>query len=99
MDKLKFTDAMIDRIDAMDQAVYQMCLAFLQIDCEKDDLEEFFPWNAAIIQEIYDLTVSVLRKHQYQVCDPSIIRDKEHGDCFCHISECGYQRCNLHPEK
>ena len=92
---MEYTDDMIDRIEKMDQAVYKMCLVFLQLD-DTDDLEAKFPWHTEIIEEIYDAAVRTLRKYQYNVCDPYV---KHAGDSsqYCNIKTCGIRECKLHP--
>lgn len=92
---MEFTNEMIDRIDELDNAVYQMCLVFLQLH-DMDDLEAEFPWDIAIIQEIYDSIVDTLRKNKYRVCDPCVERDEKGSRRFCDIKECGFKECRLH---
>lgn len=93
---MKLTDDMIDRIDEMDNAVYQMCLVFLQLN-DTDDVDSKFPWNISIIGEIYDLTVRILRNNQYQVCNPCLEKQKDGSNSYCGIKECGFKECKLHP--
>lgn len=92
---MEYTGDMIDRIEEMDQAVYKMCLAFLQLN-DADDLEVKFPWSSDIIEEIYGAAVQTLRKYQYKVCDPYV----EHtggSSQYCNIKTCGIRECKLHP--
>lgn len=97
MKGLEFTEDIIGRVDEMDQAVYKMCLVFLQLKDDEADVDTKFPWDISIIQEIYDFTVCTLRKNKYLICDPSIIReDEEKVDQFCKIEECGFRECKLH---
>ncbi|CUX24299.1 hypothetical protein [Clostridium sp. C105KSO13] len=93
---MEFTGDMIDRIDEMDNAIYQMCLVFLQLS-NTDDLDSKFPWNIAIIQEIYDFTVEILRRNGYRVCDPCIESSGNGSRRFCEIKECGFSECKRHP--
>lgn len=93
---MEFTDDMIDRIDKMDQAVYQMCLVFLQLS-DTDDLDTKFPWNVEVIGEIYDCTVEILRRNGYKVCDPCVESSESDRDRYCEVKECGFETCSLHP--
>lgn len=91
--ELEFTGDMMERDDIMDNAVYQMCLAFLGI--ESDDTEDKFPWDISILNEIREFTVHLLREQGYQVCDPYIERDDIDHYCSPHV--CGFKKCELHP--
>lgn len=48
---LEFTDSMIERMDEMDQAVYQICLTLLELENEEDYAKRF-PWNIGIVEEM-----------------------------------------------
>ena len=95
MEELEFTEKMLERSDELDQAVYQMCLTFLQLSMEMD-IQEEFPWDIAILQDIRDYVIQVLRKHKYTVCDPYIEQDQSQKSKFCEIKECRKEKCNLH---
>lgn len=91
--ELEFTNGMIERNDAMDNAVYQICLEFLGI--ETDDNQDKFPWDISILGEIREFTVHLLRKRGYPVCDPYIEQDGE--ECYCSLNICGLKKCEKHP--
>lgn len=95
MEELEFTEPMMKRSDVLDDAVYQMCVIFLQLN-EEDDAAEKFPWNVAVLQEIREGVLQVLRKHGYKVCDPYIDRNENQGSKFCETKECGKETCILH---
>ncbi len=91
---LEFTEKMSERSDVLDNAVYKMCLAFLQFEDNKN-LDVKFPWDISILAEIRDLTVKLLRKKGYPVCAPCIICDEPNQ--YCNLEECYMGSCNLHP--
>lgn len=93
---MDMTNEMIDRIDEMDNAVYQMCLVFLHLNYA-DDADTKFPWDISIIGEIYDDAVRILRKNHYKICDPCMIEQEDGGRIYCDTSECGFKECKLHP--
>lgn len=95
VEEIEFTDAMIERIDEIDNAVYRMCLTLLELENEKD-YEERFPWNIGILEEIKESAIWILNKNQYQVCDP-FIEDEEEGRKFCGLDSCGFTECSRHP--
>ena len=92
--ELEFTNEMLERNDALDNAVYDMCLTFLQFE-EDENLDVKFPWDISILGEIRDLTVVLLREKWYPVCDPCIVCDEPNR--YCDIEECYMHSCNLHP--
>ena len=86
--ELEFTKEMLERNDVLDNAVYKMCLTFLQFeDDENSDVK--FPWDISILGEIRDLTVELLREKWYPVCDPCIVCDEPNR--YCDIEECYMQ--------
>ena len=64
--ELEFTKEMLERNDVLDNAVYKMCLTFLQFE-EDENLDVKFPWDISILGEIRDLTVELLREKWYPV--------------------------------
>lgn len=92
--ELEFTKEMSERNDALDNAVYEMCLTFLQYE-KDEDADVKFPWDISILAEIRDLTVRLLREKRYPVCDPCIICDESNQ--YCDLKECYMKNCNLHP--
>ena len=92
--ELEFTKEMLERNDVLDNAVYKMCLTFLQFeDDENSDVK--FPWDISILGEIRDLAVELLREKGYPVCDPCIVCDEPNR--YCNLEECYMHSCNLHP--
>lgn len=89
--ELEFTEEMLARSDVMDNAVYTMCLAFIQYEND----EEKFPWDICLLSEIREFTIKILREKGYPVCDPCIIRGKT--DRYCSLEECKLENCTLHP--
>ena len=83
--ELEFTKEMLERNDALDNAVYKMCLTFLQIE-DDENLDVKFPWDISILGEIRDLTVELLREKWYPVCDPCIVCDEPNR--YCNTEEC-----------
>lgn len=65
VEEMEFTDAMMERADEVDNAVYRMCLTLLELENEKD-YEERFPWNIGILEEIKDSAIRILNKNQYK---------------------------------
>ena len=97
MKELEFTEDMIDRNDSMDQAVFKMCLVFLQLE-DDPDKDTKFPWDVNIIGDIFDFTVNTLRANNFLVCDPSIVqKDGGNASQFCNTEVCGFKECKLHP--
>ena len=92
--ELEFTNEMLKRNDALDNAVYDMCLLFLQFENDKD-VEKKFPWDISILWEIRNLTIELLREKGYSVCDPCIICGAPSQ--YCSLEECQMKNCNLHP--
>ena len=52
--ELEFTKEMLERNDVLDNAVYKMCLTFLQFE-EDENLDVKFPWDISILGEIKDM--------------------------------------------
>lgn len=92
---LEFTDSMIERMDEMDQAVYQMCLTLLELENE-GDFAKRFPWNRGIVEEIKESAIWILNKNQYRVCYP-FIKEEEGNRDFCGLDSCGLSECFRHP--
>lgn len=94
-EEMEFTDAMMERADEVDNAVYRMCLTLLELENEKD-YEERFPWNIGILEEIKESAIRILNKNQYKVCNP-FIKDEEGDRSFCGLDSCGFTECVRHP--
>ncbi len=94
---VEFTDDMLKRNERMDSAVYEMCLAFLELEPTVEDLEERFPWDISLLAGIRDFVIFMLRKKNYRVCDPYI--DCGEKEQYCSLEECGFEKCTRHPEK
>lgn len=94
-EELEFTDAMMERIDEVDNAVYQMCLTLLELKNEKE-YEKQFPWDVGILEEIKESAIQILEKRQYQVCNP-FIKDQDGKREFCGLESCGRTECVRHP--
>ena len=62
------------------------------------EAEEKFPWNIAIIREVFEEAVTVLNKHGYKVCDPYISTPEVGRQYRCTLSECGCENCNCQDE-
>lgn len=62
------------------------------------EAEEKFPWNIAIIREVFEEAVTVLNKHGYKVCDPYISTPEVGRQYRCTLSECGCGNCNCQDE-
>ena len=92
--ELEFTKEMLERNDILDNAVYKMCLTFLQFE-DDENLDVKFPWDISILGEIRDLTVELLWEKGYPVCDPCIVCDEPNR--YCNLEECYMHSCNLHP--
>lgn len=92
---LEFTDSMIERMDEMDRAVYQMCLTLLELENEEDCAKRF-PWNRGIVEEIKESAIWILNKNQYRVCYP-FIKEEEGNRDFCGLDSCGLSECFRHP--
>ncbi|NBI61122.1 hypothetical protein D3Z53_24770 [Lachnospiraceae bacterium] len=92
--ELEFTKEMLERNDVLDNAVYKMCLTFLQFE-DGENLDVKFPWDISILGEIRDLTVELLREKGYPVCDSCIVCDEPNR--YCNLEECYMHSCNLHP--
>ena len=92
--ELEFTKEMLERNDVLDNAVYKMCLTFLQFE-DDENLDVKFPWDISILGEIRDLAVELLREKGYPVCDPCIVCDEPNR--YCNLEECYMHSCNLHP--
>ena len=92
--ELEFTKEMLERNDVLDNAVYKMCLTFLQFE-DDENLDVKFLWDISILGEIRDLTVELLREKGYPVCDPCIVCDGLNQ--YCSLKECYMKSCNLHP--
>lgn len=92
--ELEFTKEMLERNDILDNAVYKMCLTFLQFE-DDENLDVKFPWDISILGEIRDLTVELLRGKGYPVYDPCIVCDEPNR--YCNLEECYMHSCNLHP--
>lgn len=92
--ELEFTKEMLERNDVLDNAVYKMCLTFLQFE-DGENLDVKFPWDISILGEIRDLTVELLWEKGYPVCDPCIVCDEPNR--YCNLEECYMHSCNLHP--
>ncbi len=93
--ELEFTDAMLERVDEMEHAIYQMCNTLLHAEDDKDS-ENQLSWNVEILEEVKELVIWILRKHQYKVCEPYIKIDGEEQE-YCRTEECGFTNCNRHP--
>lgn len=91
----EFTDAMMERTDDINNAVYQMCLTLLELE-NATDCEEQFPWNIGILEEIKDAAIQILNKNQYNVCNPGM-EDNGDGRKFCGLVSCGFTKCTRHP--
>ena len=78
---------MIERMDEMDQAVYQMCLTLLELENEEDYAKRF-PWNIGIVEEIKESAIQILNENQYRVCHP-FIQEEEGNREFCGLDSCG----------
>ena len=78
---------MIERMDEMDQAVYQMCLTLLKLENEEDYAKRF-PWNIGIVEEIKESAIQILNENQYRVCHP-FIQEEEGNREFCGLDSCG----------
>lgn len=94
-EEMEFTDAMMERADVVDNAVYRMCLTLLELENEKD-YDERFPWNIGILEEIKESAIRILNKNQYKVCNP-FIKDEEGDRSFCGLDSCGFTKCTRHP--
>lgn len=94
VEEMEFTDAMMERADEVDNAVYRMCLTLLELENEKD-YEERFPWNIGILEEIKESAIRILNKNQYKVCNP-FIEDEEEDRKFCELDSCGLTECVRH---
>lgn len=94
-EEMEFTDAMMERANEVDNAVYRMCLKFLELENEKEH-EERFPWNIGILEEIKESAIRILNKNQYKVCN-SFIEDEEEDRKFCGLDSCGLTECARHP--
>lgn len=92
--ELEFTKEMLERNDVLDNAVYKMCLTFLQFE-DGENLDVKFPWDISILGEIRYLTVELLREKGYPVCDSCIVCDEPNR--YCNLEECYMHSCNLHP--
>ena len=86
---------MIERMDEMDQAVYQMCLTLLKLENEEDYAKRF-PWNIGIVEEIKESAIQILNENQYRVCHP-FIQEEEGNREFCGLDSCGLSECFRHP--
>ena len=91
---LEFTDSMIERMDEMDQAVYQMCLTLLELENEEDYAKRI-PWNIGIVEEIKESVIQILNENQYRVCHP-FIQEEEGNREFCGLDSCGLSECFRH---
>lgn len=94
-EEMEFTDAMIERADEVDNAVYQMCLTLLELEDEKD-YKERFPWDIGILEEIKESAIQILNRNRYKVCDP-FMEDEGEGRKFCGLDSCGFTECTRHP--
>ena len=92
--ELEFTKEMLECNDILDNAVYKMCLTFLQFE-DDENLDVKFLWDISILGEIRDLAVELLREKGYPVCDPCIVCDELNQ--YCSLKECYRKSCNLHP--
>ena len=92
--ELEFTNQMIEIIDIIDNATYDLCVTLLQYVNDKD-VETKFPWDISILADIWDYAIQVLRERGYAVCDPCIVHDGT--DRYCNLGECRMESCNLHP--
>lgn len=93
--ELEFTDLMLNRIDEVDHAVYQMCLTLLELENE-EDYEKRFPRDVSILEEIRESVIQILKKRQYKVCNP-FIEDEDGNQEFCGLESCGLTKCVRHP--
>ena len=91
---LELTDSMIERMDEMDRAVYQMCLTLLELENEEDYAKRF-PWNRGIVEEIKESAIWILNKNQYRVCYP-FIKEEDGNRDFCGLDSCGLSECFRH---
>lgn len=90
--ELEFTDAMLERTEEMDYAIYHMCLALLRLE----DKEDQFPWDVGILEEIKESVLYILRKNHYKTCDP-YIKEEDEKEEYCSLENCGFTECNRHP--
>ena len=90
--ELEITQRMSERADAIDNATYRYLAELLEL--EEDDPEEKFPWNIAIIREVFEDAVSTLQEHGYAVCNPYVATPESGRQYLCTSSECGCESCS-----
>lgn len=95
-ERLDLSSKMVDRTDWIDNQTYWYLMQLLEISTA--EAEEKFPWNIAIIREVFEEAVTVLNKHGYKVCDPYISTPEVGRQYRCTLSECGCESCNCQDE-
>lgn len=95
-ERLDLSSKMVDRTDWIDNQTYWYLMQLLEISTA--EAEEKFPWNIAIIREVFEEAVTVLNKHGYKVCDPYISTPEVGRQYRCTLSECGCENCNCQDE-
>ena len=95
-DEVEMNQKMTERADWIDTQTYWYLMQLLEISTA--EAEEKFPWNIAIIREVFEEAVTVLNKHGYKVCDPYISTPEVGRQYRCTLSECGCENCNCQDE-
>lgn len=80
---VQLTDAMLARLDEIENAVNHLLLTLLQIDPKDSALEEKFPWNITIIREVADYAISCLEEEGHVICDPFVSEDDDGNERLC----------------
>lgn len=75
-EELEFTNEQLERIDEIDNTVYNALLILL----EKD--EESFPWDISIISEVVEAISDISEKRGYHLRRPCILRSKDGNDTY-----------------
>lgn len=87
----ELNEGMIERLNEIEHAVYDLLLCLLQI--EPSQAEKEFPWNLEIIREVLSLAIEVLGNYGKAVCNPYRATSGERS-YLCMPIECGCEKCH-----
>ena len=89
-------ERMTERVNQIDTQTYWYAMQLLGLGTA--EAEKKFPWDIAILREIFESAVPVLNNHGHNVCDPYISTPETGRQYRCTLSECECKHCDCQDE-